>query len=92
MNNPHDISSLIHDHLKPILQTYDKDRNSSLEKNELRNLLADNLGVTAEQITQDQLDWHFSKIDEDGDGKITFEEYVLLFVTFLVQSFLHQES
>ena len=37
--------------------------------------MADNLGVAPDQITQDQLDWHFSKIDENGDGKITFEEY-----------------
>lgn len=78
MSHPHDLSNIIHDHLKPILQAYDKDKNASLEKEELRALLADNLGVPAAQITQDQLDWHFSKIDENGDGKITFEEYVPL--------------
>jgi hypothetical protein len=38
----------------------------------LRALLADNLGVDESKITQDQLDWHFGKIDLDGDGKITF--------------------
>jgi Ca2+-binding EF-hand superfamily protein len=38
--------------------------------------LADNLGVSAEDITQDQLDWHFNRIDQDHDGKITFDEYV----------------
>ncbi len=78
MNNPNDLTSVIREHLKPILQSYDKDKNSTLDKEELRALLADNLGVPAAQITQDQLDWHFSKIDENGDGKITFEEYVLV--------------
>lgn len=63
--------------MKPILEKYDKDHNSNLEKEELRSLLADNLGVPAASITQDQLDWHFDKIDEDHDGKITFEEYVI---------------
>jgi hypothetical protein len=38
--------------------------------------LADNLGVTEAAITQEQLDWHFGKIDADKDGKITFNEYV----------------
>jgi Ca2+-binding EF-hand superfamily protein len=78
MNNPNDLTSVIREHLKPILQSYDKDKNSTLDKEELRALLADNLGVPAAQITQDQLDWHFSKIDENGDGKITFEEYVFV--------------
>lgn len=63
--------------MKPILEKYDKDHNSNLEKEELRSLLADNLGVPSTSITQDQLDWHFDKIDEDHDGKITFEEYVI---------------
>lgn len=71
-----DIKELIHKHFQPIFFSYDKDASSSLEKEELRALLADNLGVDKESITQDQLDWHFSRIDENGDGKITFEEYV----------------
>lgn len=73
-----DIKELIHKHFQPIFFSYDKDSSSSLEKEELRALLADNLGVDKESITQDQLDWHFSRIDENGDGKITFEEYVTL--------------
>lgn len=76
MSHPHSIAALLDQYLKPILQSYDKDKNASLEKEELRKLLSDNLGVTPDKITQDQLDWHFSKIDEDGDGKITFQEYV----------------
>ena len=74
MNNS--LKDLVAEHFKPIFQAYDKDHNSTLEKEELRNLLADNLGVTAQEISQDQLDWHFQKIDLNGDGKITFEEYV----------------
>jgi Ca2+-binding EF-hand superfamily protein len=46
----------------------------------LRALLADNLGVNENAITQEQLDWHFGKIDADNDGKITFNEYVILFL------------
>lgn len=64
------------EHFKPIFLAYDKDHNQTLEKEELRDLLADNLGVDKASITQDQLDWHFKRIDEDGDGKITFDEYV----------------
>lgn len=69
---------VVHQHFKPIFASYDKDMNSTLEKEELRNLLADNLGVEAKDITQDQLDWHFERIDLDGDGKITFDEYVFI--------------
>ena len=76
MNNS--LRELIHEHFKPIFQAYDKDQNSTLEKEELRDLLADNLGVSKAEITQDQLDWHFDRIDENKDGKITFEEYVTL--------------
>ena len=70
-----DIKELIHEHFKPIFNAYDTDGNSTLEKEELRKLLADCLGVDQKTISQDQLDWHFSKIDLNGDGKITFEEY-----------------
>jgi hypothetical protein len=63
MKNEHDLSDLIHQHLKPILESYDKDKNAGLEKEELRQLLADNLGTTPDKITQDQLDWHFERID-----------------------------
>lgn len=71
-----DIKELIYERFKPIFQAYDKDHNSTLEPQELKVLLADNLGVKEEDITEDQLDWHFKRIDADGDGKITFEEYV----------------
>lgn len=72
----HSLKDLIHKHFKPIFEAYDKDGNSTLEKNQLRALLADNLGVTEADITQDQLDWHFDRIDENKDGHITFSEYV----------------
>lgn len=67
-----DIKQIIHEHFKKIFFSYDKDQSSSLEKEELRLLLADNLCVAKEDITQDQLDWHFGKIDQNKDGKITF--------------------
>ena len=76
MNNS--LRDLIHEHFKPIFFAYDKDHSSTLEKEELRVLLADNLGVTPGDISQDQLDWHFNRIDANGDGKITFEEYVIV--------------
>jgi Ca2+-binding EF-hand superfamily protein len=41
-----DIKAIIQEHFKPIFFAYDKDQNSSLEKEELRALLADNLGVS----------------------------------------------
>ena len=55
---------------------YDKDGNSTLEKEELRVMLADNLSMPKESITQDQVNWHFEQIDDDKDGQITFDEYV----------------
>lgn len=73
-----DLKTIIYDRFKPIFLAYDKDQNATLEPNELRVLLADNLGVPAEDITQDQLDWHFNRIDQDNDGKITFDEYVYI--------------
>jgi len=63
MGDKLDIKQIVHEYFKPIFLAYDKDQNSSLEKEELRQLLADNLGVAKEQITNDQLDWHFEKID-----------------------------
>lgn len=86
-----ELLDLIYKNYQPIFKAYDKDGNSTLEKPELRLLLADNLGVTPEQITQDQLDWHFNQIDENGDGHITFNEYVFNIVN-LVQPFVYEIS
>ena len=77
-----DLQAIIKKHFEPIFKAYDKDQSSTLEKEELRALLADNLGVNEAAITQDQLDWHFGKIDADNDGKITFNEYVQVYVMF----------
>ena len=68
-----DIKELIYERFQPIFKAYDKDQNSTLEPPELRVLLADNLGVKEEDISEDQLDWHFKRIDIDNDGKITFD-------------------
>jgi Ca2+-binding EF-hand superfamily protein len=87
MNNPHDLAPFLQEHINAILNTYDKDKNACLDKEELRNLLADGLGVAPASITQDQLDWHFSQIDENHDGKITFTEYVLMVLFSLTTSF-----
>lgn len=76
-----DLQSIIKKHFEPIFKAYDKDQSSTLEKAELRALLADNLGVNENAITQEQLDWHFGKIDADNDGKITFNEYVKSFLS-----------
>jgi Ca2+-binding EF-hand superfamily protein len=75
-----DFKAVIAKHFEPIFKAYDKDNNSTLEKEELRALLADNLGVNENAITQEQLDWHFGKIDADKDGKISFNEYVNIFI------------
>lgn len=75
-----DLQAIIRKHFEPIFKAYDKDHSSTLEMNELRALLADNLGVSEAAITQEQLEWHFGKIDENKDGKITFQEYVLFWL------------
>ncbi len=82
-----DLQAIIKKHFEPIFKAYDKDHSSTLEKAELRALLADNLGINQNAVTQEQLDWHFGKIDADGDGKITFSEYVI-FLIKIVQPFL----
>lgn len=71
-----ELKAIIEEHFKPIFMAYDKDKNATLEKEELRLLLADNLGMEPAAISQDMLDWHFERIDLNGDGKITFSEYV----------------
>lgn len=76
-----DLQAIIKKHFEPIFKAYDKDQSSTLEKAELRALLADNLGVNENAITQEQLDWHFGKIDADNDGQITFQEYVKSFLS-----------
>ncbi len=86
-----DLQAIIKKHFEPIFKAYDKDHSSTLEKAELRALLADNLGINQNAVTQEQLDWHFGKIDADGDGKITFSEYVL-FLIKIVQPFLWWKS
>jgi Ca2+-binding EF-hand superfamily protein len=86
-----DIKAIIQKHFEPIFKAYDKDHNSTLDKNELRSLLADNLGVNENAITQEQLDWHFGKIDADNDGKITFNEYVHFSHNNSLPTFLERE-
>lgn len=68
-----DLKTIIYERFKPIFMAYDKDHSSTLEPNELKVLLADNLGVNEQDISQEQLDWHFGRIDENKDGKITFD-------------------
>ncbi len=68
-----DLKTIIYQRFKPIFMAYDKDHSSTLEPNELKVLLADNLGVNEQDISQEQLDWHFGRIDENKDGKITFD-------------------
>lgn len=47
-----DLKAIIRKHFEPIFKAYDKDHSSTLELNELRTLLADNLGVNENAITQ----------------------------------------
>lgn len=82
-----DIVDIAYDRFKPIFDGYDKDHSSTLERPEFQKLLADCLGVEETDISNDQLEWHFSRIDKDGDGKITFDEYVCtVLVRFLTSS------
>lgn len=46
-----DIKQIVLEHFKPIFLAYDKDQSSTLEREELRALLADNLGVDKKDIT-----------------------------------------
>jgi hypothetical protein len=46
-----DIKQIVLEHFKPIFLAYDKDQSSTLEREELKALLADNLGVAPESIS-----------------------------------------
>lgn len=46
-----DIKQIVLEHFKPIFLAYDKDQSSTLEREELRSLLADNLGVDKSDIS-----------------------------------------
>lgn len=46
LQNMADLKAIIKKHFEPIFKAYDKDQSSTLEKDELRALLADNLGVS----------------------------------------------
>ena len=50
-NSNLDLKEIIYERFKPIFLAYDKDHNSTLEPAELRVLLADNLGVSEQDIS-----------------------------------------
>ena len=71
-----DIHNIIFERFRPVFQAYDKDGNSTLEPAEFRSLLAENLCIPVEDVTEEQLDWHYKRIDTQNKGHITFQEYV----------------
>ena len=59
---------------REIFNLVDKDRGGSITKVELSELM-DTLGIDA---TPEEIDLMISEIDQDGNGDIDFEEFVLV--------------
>ena len=52
MENPsYDIKNIIRERFYPIFQAYDKDGNSTINMNEFKSMLAENLGVSDDNIS-----------------------------------------
>ena len=57
--------------IKKAFEVFDADKSGFIDSNELRRILA-NLG---EAVTSQQVSAMISKVDENGDGNIDYEEF-----------------
>jgi Ca2+/Na+ antiporter len=76
MNASSGIPEKVKDYLKDVLHepfnTYDADQNGTLEKKEFNFFLRD----FHESISDDRVDEIYSSVDSDGDGIISFDEFI----------------
>ena len=61
--------------VKKAFEIYDVDKSGTLERDEVKKLLNDACGeLGADAITDDQLDAVISTVDDNNDGKISYDE------------------
>ena len=73
--------------VKKAFEIYDVDKSGTLERDEVKKLLNDACGeLGADAITDEQLDAVISTVDENNDGKISFEELFQIIAPILRQS------
>lgn len=65
----------IEDIVRKAFEIYDTDKSGYLERDEIKKLLDDACGeLGADEITDDQLEQVIKTVDENGDGKFSFDE------------------
>ena len=61
--------------VKKAFEIYDVDKSGTLERDEVKKLLNDACGeLGADAITDEQLDAVISTVDDNNDGKISYDE------------------
>lgn len=65
----------IEDIVRKAFEIYDVDKSGYLERDEIKKLLDDACGeLGADEITDEQLTSVIETVDENGDGKFSFDE------------------
>jgi len=64
------------DYLKTAFQMFDQDGSGKIDRDELHTLLAGD--QFKDVYTKEQLDYAIKEVDDNGDGEIDFEEFLLM--------------
>ena len=73
--------------MKKAFEIYDVDKSGTLERDEVKKLLNDACGeLGADAITDEQLDAVISTVDDNNDGKISYDELFQIIAPILRQS------
>lgn len=62
---------------------FDKDHDKLLDKNEFKALLISTFEALNVELTDELINWNLTKFDENGDGKISLEEYIHLAIAYV---------
>jgi len=70
--------------VKAVWAVYDKDKNGSLDKNEMRNFLFDlneyMCSIGFPSLTEKRIDEIIFQTDKNGDGKVDYDEFAKAFI------------
>ena len=64
-------------------EKYDKDHDRLLNKQEFKELLVNIFSFLDAEITEELINWNLQKFDDNGDGKISIEEYIHLAIAYV---------
>jgi Ca2+-binding EF-hand superfamily protein len=77
----------IEDIVRKAFEIYDTDKSGYLERDEIKKLLDDACGeLGADEITDEQLEQVIKTVDENGDGKFSFDELNKIIGPILMQN------